>query len=196
MCYPSGRWCKLESANLCPSRIVLPKQEKGPMSLGRKRRPLLINRGSRLVAREERGAEIVEFAVALAALLMLLIGIVWLGRAYNVYQTITRAAREGARFAVAPSCSSCGNTFPTDAEVQNVINGALTASSLNPKQVSPAITITRNQVLNPSDPSSSQVSGVVITFGYPFQFVIPFTSLTGTKGKITINTKVQMRQEF
>ena len=50
--------------------------------------------------------------------------------------------------------------------------------------------------LNPSDPSSSQVSGVVISFGYPFQFVIPFTSLTGTKGKITINTKVQMRQEF
>ncbi len=166
------------------------------MNVGRKRRLLLSSRGPRRVAGEERGAEIVEFAIVAPLLLALIIGIVWLGRAYNVYQTITRAAREGARFAVAPSCSSCGNTFPTDTEVQNVINGALTASHLDPKQVNPAVVITRNQVLDPSDPGTSQVSGVVITFGYPFQFVVPFTSLTGTKGKITINTKVQMRQEF
>ncbi|HJY86800.1 MAG TPA: TadE/TadG family type IV pilus assembly protein [Candidatus Acidoferrales bacterium] len=166
------------------------------MSAGRSKTLMLSSRRPRQVAAEERGAEIVEFAIVAPLLLTLIIGIVWLGRAYNVYQTITRAAREGARFAVAPSCSSCGNTFPTDAEIKNVINGALTASSLDPSQVNPPITIARNQVLNPSDPSSSQVSGVVISFGYPFQFVIPFTSLTGTKGKITINTKVQMRQEF
>ncbi len=143
---------------------------------------------------EERGVEILEAALVLPILLTLLIGIVWLGRAYNVYETMTRAAREGARFAVAPSCATCGNTFPTDTEVQTVINAALSASSLDPANVNPAITITRNQVLNPTDPNSVQVSGIVVTFGYPFQFVVPFTSLN--LSTITISTSVQMRQEY
>jgi Flp pilus assembly protein TadG len=164
------------------------------MNLGSKRRLLLRGRGPRRVAAEERGAEIVEFAVVLTALLMLLIGIVWIGRAYNTYQTITRAAREGARFALAPSCATCGNTFPTDAEVQNVINGALSAASLDPTKANPAIQIQRNRPLDPNDAPGYQFSGVVITFGYPVKLAIPFTSLKATQ--FTVSTKVQMRQEF
>ena len=146
------------------------------------------------VVREQRGVELVEAALVLPLLLMLLIGMVWMGRAYNVYETITRAAREGARFAVAPSCATCGNTFPSDSEVVSVVNAALSASVIDPASVNPAITITRNQVLNPSDPSTVRVSGVVVSFGYPFQFVLPFTSLN--LSTITISTSVQMRQEF
>ena len=151
-------------------------------------------RFSRRVVREQRGVELVEAALVLPLLLTLLIGMVWMGRAYNVYETITRAAREGARFAVAPSCATCGNTFPSDSEVVSVVNAALSASVVDPARVNPAITITRNQVLNPADPSTVRVSGVVVSFGYPFQFVLPFTSLHLTT--ITISTSVQMRQEF
>jgi hypothetical protein len=164
------------------------------MGLGLKKRLRLRNRVLRGAARE-RGAELVEAAIVLPVLLSLLIGIVWIARAYNVYETMTRAAREGARFAVAPSCSLCpsGNTFPSDGDVQGVINGALSASSLDPTKVKPAISIQRSQVLDSSNPTSP-VSGVIIKFGYPFQFVIPFTSLNLTT--ITISTTVQMRQEF
>ncbi len=49
----------------------------------------------------ERGAELVEMAFVLPLLLTLLIGVFWAARAYNIYETITRAAREGARVAVA-----------------------------------------------------------------------------------------------
>ncbi len=164
------------------------------MNLGRKRRLLLSSRGPRRVAAKERGAEIVEFAVVLTALLMLLIGIIWIGRAYNIYQTITRAAREGARFALAPSCATCGNTFPTDTEVQNVIKGALTASSLDPTKTVPPIgslTIQRNQPLDPKDNPLYQFSGVVVSFGYPVNLPIPFT----TPVTFTVSTTVQMRQE-
>ena len=143
---------------------------------------------------EEQGAEILEAAIVLPLLLTLLIGTVWMGRAYNVYETMTRAAREGARFAVAPSCATCGNAAPTDSDVTGVINAALSAANIDPAKVNPAITITRNQVLNLQDPNSVQVSGVVITFGYPFQFVVPFTSVN--MSTITISTSVQMRQEF
>jgi Flp pilus assembly protein TadG len=61
---------------------------------------------------EERGAELFEFALVVPVLLTLLLGVFWMGRAYNVYETITRAAREGARYAVLPSSMAQGNTFP------------------------------------------------------------------------------------
>jgi len=148
----------------------------------------------RRLARNERGVELLEAALVFPALLALLIGVFWLGRAYNVYQTITRAAREGARFALAPSCGTCSpaNTFPTDPEVTTVINNALSASSLNPAGAT-NLQIQRIQPLN-SDPPPNQVFGVIVSFGYPMQLRIPFTPLNATT--ITITTKVQMRQEL
>lgn len=155
--------------------------------------------------RDERGTELIEAAITLPVLLTLLLGIISMGRGYNVYQTITRAAREGARYAVTPSCATCTpaaascnsvtlpNTFPPDSDVKCVITAALAAASLNAAP-NPAITIQRNVSLDSSDPIGNQVSGVIVSFGYPFQFVIPFTSLNLTT--ITLSTQVQMRQEF
>lgn len=149
----------------------------------------------RLIA-EERGVELVEAALVFPLLFMLLIGLIWMGMAFSTYQTATRAAREGARLALAPNCSTCTNpgAFPSDTDVQAVINNALSARGLDQTKVNPAISISRNQVLNPSDPAANQVPGVIITFGYPVQLNIPFTQLNATT--ITITTQVQMRQEF
>lgn len=47
----------------------------------------------------ERGAALIEFALLLPLLLMLLLGIVSVGIAYNHQISITHAARESARFA-------------------------------------------------------------------------------------------------
>src|ERR1700726_4012969 len=60
---------------------------------------------------EEAGAQLLEFALLMPLLLTLTIGIVWMGRAYNIYQTITRAAREGATYGVLPNCATCGNAM-------------------------------------------------------------------------------------
>jgi TadE-like protein len=165
----------------------------------------------RLIRRlwRESGAELFEAALVLPIFLTLVMGCFWMSRAYNIYQTITRAAREGARFAAAPSCATCGNAFPTSAEIRAVVNGALSAVALDPAQVTNAapcstgpgcdcpagqVCIQTDQPLDPTDPSANQVPGVIVSFGYPFQFVIPFTKLSVTK--ITISTQVQMRQEF
>jgi hypothetical protein len=75
-----------------------------------------------------------------------------------------------------------------------VINNALQAAALDPNSVNPKISIQRQQVLNPADPAANQVQGIVITFGYPFKFVIPFTNINATT--ITITTNIQMKQEF
>lgn len=47
--------------------------------------------------RDDRGAAMVEFAIVLPILLMLLLGIIEFGRAYNTQVSIQAAAREGAR---------------------------------------------------------------------------------------------------
>ena len=47
--------------------------------------------------RDDRGAAMVEFAIVLPLLLMLLMGIIEFGRAYNTQISIQAAAREGAR---------------------------------------------------------------------------------------------------
>jgi Flp pilus assembly pilin Flp len=50
--------------------------------------------------RDESGAAMVEFALVVPLLLMILVGIMEFGRAWNLQQVITDAAREGARRAV------------------------------------------------------------------------------------------------
>ncbi len=51
------------------------------------------------VLRDERGASAVEFALTLPVLVMILVGTLEFGMAYNQYLAITHAAREGARMA-------------------------------------------------------------------------------------------------
>ena len=47
--------------------------------------------------RDDRGAAMVEFAIVLPVLLLILMGIIEFGRAYNAQVSIQAAAREGAR---------------------------------------------------------------------------------------------------
>ena len=91
------------------------------------------------VARDARGAEIAEAAIVLPLVFMLLLGIYWFGRAYNIYATITYAAREGARAATASSSATLGNTVLTPDQVAARVSQALQASKLNPNQVTPLL---------------------------------------------------------
>ena len=55
--------------------------------------------GSSLVKRE-RGQALAEFALVLPLILFFIAGIIEFGRAWNIKQAVTDAAREGARYAV------------------------------------------------------------------------------------------------
>src|SRR4029077_20118251 len=81
------------------------------------------------------GAEIAEAALVLPLVFMLLLGIVWFGRAFNIYSTITQAAQQGAITAARASCATCGNTPSSDAAVDNAIYAVMQASSLDPAQI-------------------------------------------------------------
>jgi Flp pilus assembly protein TadG len=50
--------------------------------------------------RSERGQALAEFALVLPLVLLFIAGIVEMGRAWNIKQAVTDAAREGARYSV------------------------------------------------------------------------------------------------
>jgi hypothetical protein len=86
------------------------------------------------LVRNTRGSEIAEFAMILPLLFLVLIGIFWFGQAFRIYGTITIAAREGARAAVAPACATCGANDPTQ-NAWNAVQSAMLAAHLNPNQL-------------------------------------------------------------
>jgi TadE-like protein len=94
------------------------------------------------------GSEIAEAALVLPLAFMILLGIYWFGRAFNVYATINHAAREGARFAVQSTCASCGNAAPTTTvaginSIGAAVGQAMQASGLDPTlATSPAVSYT------------------------------------------------------
>jgi len=163
------------------------------------------------------GAEIAEAALVLPLVFMLLLGIIWFGRAFNIYSTIQQAAQQGAITAARATCVTCagGNTFPTDATVTGAVEAVMKASSIDTTQIktwnpglaacpppappgggcppptSDNITICRNVQLNPA--GQPLQCGTVVSFQYPFQFVLPFTSLN--MQKITLSAQAQSRME-
>jgi Flp pilus assembly protein TadG len=142
--------------------------------------------------KETLAAELVEMAFVIPLLLTLLIGIFWAGRAYNIYETITRAAREGARVAVAPSCSTCGDAFPTSSTVTTAVTNSLAASGMATSGTGITITVQQHQQLN-LDSNNPSALWTVVTVKYPFQFVLPFTSVSATT--VSMSTTAQMVEE-
>jgi Flp pilus assembly protein TadG len=61
--------------------------------------------GVRRRLRSERGAELIELAMALPILMLVVGGIVDFGFTFRAWQVITNAAREGARIGVLPQYS-------------------------------------------------------------------------------------------
>ncbi len=161
---------------------------------------------NRVLRSGERGAEILEFALIFAALMTLMMGIVVFARAYNDYQTITRAAREGVREGVLPTAAYLGNNLtylvgdgacpgkatnsPGTQLFNNFVAPALEASSFDPRGVK-----NYRECLAWLDPAGTAANqcGVTVSFEYPYRLNIPF--LGASLGTIPISTSVQMRIE-
>lgn len=77
----------------------------------------------------QRGAAIIESAIILLVFLLVLFAIMELGRLMNAQETLTNAAREGARFSVAPVAMT--SNLPTNAQITGVVQGFLQASGVN-----------------------------------------------------------------
>ena len=84
---------------------------------------------------DERGAELIEMAIALPLLLLVVMGIVDFGFLFQRYLVLTNAAMEGARVAVLPGYSVAdaqarATTYATTGGVPGPVNAVATAVSL------------------------------------------------------------------
>ena len=129
--------------------------------------------------RQQRGAVLAETAMTVLALFTLIFGIIEFGRAYSIYQDITDAAREGARYAVAPDPTT--GVLPSTADVQAHVNPFLTADAIKNGK------ITLTTVTHTVESVSYSYTQVNIAAPYTFLF-IPF-------GSVTMNAHAEMRDE-
>jgi Flp pilus assembly protein TadG len=141
--------------------------------------------------RGERGADVVEAAFVLPILLTLVFALYSFGRGWDIYQTMTRAAREGVHEAVTTNCAMCGDSYTSATDIQNnIVFPALQAAGIHTGNS--VFTASYHQGVAVLD-QAGNVCGVYITFKYPYNVTIPF--LPWTLGTITLTTRVQMRYE-
>ena len=170
----------------------------------------------RRLAGETSGAEIAEAAAVLPIMFMMLLGIFWFGQAFSIYGTITRAAQDGARAAVAPYCATCNTLNTSSQNAFNAVQSALTAAHLNSSQIIPLTSWTppapvdctsgsvvsctstnnvcvQNHIKLSQTSGTGAVCGVSVSFAYPYRFWLPFTSLN--QQSIQLQAVAQVRME-
>lgn len=99
------------------------------------------------IARKGRnGQSLVEFALSSVVLLLLVGGLVDIGRAIYITEALSDAAREGARHGVWFDAAHIGSPYLYDAEIKSVVDQELGASALpasvlkNPGTTCPSVT--------------------------------------------------------
>jgi Flp pilus assembly protein TadG len=131
----------------------------------------------------------IEAAITIPMLLLLMVGIFEIGRAFQTWQVVTNAAREGARMSVTPgsdpdTAKALVHQYLTDGQL---INGAAAAVSVNKNS---------SIVVN-----GTTVGASLVTVDYPFQFIMlqPIASLivpgTTTGQAVTMRATALMRNE-
>ena len=104
----------------------------------------------------ERGAALLETAVTLPIILLICVGIFEFGRAYQTWQVLTNAAREGARVAVISGT--------TDHDVETAVRIYMAAERLGNAGAAP-IAVNRKVALGSN-------TGTEVTIQYPFTFIL------------------------
>jgi Flp pilus assembly protein TadG len=135
--------------------------------------------------RNQRGAALIETAITIPLVLLVSVSIFEFGRAYQTWQVLTNAAREGARIAVLEQY--------TDAQVSDTVRTYLTDGRLT-NAAGASITVVRNEPFGATTASR-------ITVNYPFQFMVlnPVARLVrnnSTAGTpLTMQSSALMRNE-
>jgi Flp pilus assembly protein TadG len=140
--------------------------------------------------RGERGAAILEVALTLPLVLLVSVGIFEFGRAFQTWQILTNAAREGARVAMLPG--------DDDGMAEQRVRAYMEAGQLLDFD-------TVGVVVNPGgtiDLGGGTASASIVTVTYPFNFIVlnPIARLVvgGSElgaAPITITASAAMRNE-
>ena len=137
--------------------------------------------------RNERGAALLETAITIPLILAVCVAIFEFGRAYQTWQVITNAAREGARIAILADS--------TDAAVTAAVRNYMQTGQL-PKYSAATVSVTRTVPFG----ASNTASQVVVTYPFDFTVLNPVMKLlqsgsTTGKGTTMMSSSALMRNE-
>jgi Flp pilus assembly protein TadG len=117
-------------------------------------RSFATDRGAAPKDAAEAAAVKIEVAITVPLVLMICVGIFEFGRAYQTWQVLTIAAREGARVAVADGA--------TDAQVESVVRGHMRGL---PNAGAAPVVLNRHVTVGGN-------TGTQVTISYPFDFIM------------------------
>lgn len=129
--------------------------------------------------RSERGANLVELAVVTPLLLLLIAGVVDLGRSFQTYIVLTNAAREGARTGARLSCYSNSATQRVVYR-DRIVQATIAAAAGN------GVTVTNADITITPDPAG----GTCQTDGAPMAVAVQRSINTIMGGILNRNTFV------
>jgi Flp pilus assembly protein TadG len=134
-----------------------------------------------MIRLNERGATAVEFAILLPVLLLILFGIIEFGMIMYGREIVTNATREGARAGIVQ-----GPPKRTEGEITAIANTYLTATGVNPTDVS--FVVTGEGLANPNT--------LTVNATYTYSFLFPYIPIVvGIPNPLTITTQTVMRHE-
>jgi hypothetical protein len=131
--------------------------------------------------RDRSGQALVEIALVTPILLLLILGVVELSRAWNAHQVLTNTAREALRSAVVDD-----PTFSQEA-LHGRIGELLTVASLDPSKVEVSFEGWRSGTGSPAR--------IRLRYPYEFTFLAPLFELSTGKSSVTLSTAFIMRNE-
>ena len=143
-------------------------------------RPSRLARLRRLSA-SERGTALLETALTLPLLLLVSVSIFEFGRAYQTWQVLTNAAREGARVAVLP------NTTATQVETR--VRAYMDSGQLQ-NSTSATVLVDGNQTVSIGGGNTAKAS--LVTVNYPFSFIVLNPVARLIKGPTTLGSAFTM----
>jgi Flp pilus assembly protein TadG len=128
-----------------------------------------------------------ETALMITILLMLMLGIVDMGRALFTANNLVSAAREGARYAAVDPAVQMGTDTTKQVVIQHFSQfggGPMLASYIT--------------VLKIIDPATGQYGAVRVTIAYPFKWITPIRRLVwqDTASTTTLHAQAEYRYEF
>jgi len=136
------------------------------------------------------GQSLVEFALVLPALLLIFMGILDFGRAVFAYNSLSNAARDGARVAIVDQSTDVGGVPAGATEAANQATGlGLDPSDINDVQVSYLL-----PDLSGACPSRALGCVAEVTVNYQYTAITPI--IGSFIGPIDLSATSQLRIEF
>ena len=139
--------------------------------------------GRSLKNRYQRGTSVVEMAIVLPLLLMLIFAIGEFGMMYTQWQSLTNAAREGARVGVVWRGTACDSTVVTT-DIQNAVDQYMVNTGID----TGTITTNINGVCGAAG------TMLTVTARVPYAFAA-MPGLAGLQSSINLGASSTMRNE-